>query len=367
MQNGPRGECSHMTDVLRRKLGASAAPKKTGVTLEALLRKTMPRDADAVLSLETAVSDFAVTMMENENLRESIGPYDLVYLLENKDGARGLAILDLSLTAAIVEVQVAGQVSDAPPPERRPTRTDGIVAGEIVDRWLDSGESATASAGLDGFWPLSGYERAPVPINRREVELLLEPVEFRVLEISLLLGAGDRVGQLRLVAPRVTPLLEQQENTTAARVRGHLPELPVALRAVLANIPLGMSDVRALSPDTLLPLPDGCLSHVRLETREGRLVQEVRLGQLDGKKAVRLLEHEDGAASSVPPPLSAAPLPAADAGAGPAELPAPQPAGEAALPDLPDLPPVPETGAPDLPELPDLPDLPELPELPDLP
>ncbi len=362
-----------MTDVLRRKLGATRAPKKAaGITLEALLRKTMPRDADAVLSLDVAVQSFAVSMMDNTSLRQGIGEFDLVYLLESQDGARGLAVLDLSLTTSVVEVQVFGRLSAQEPLERTPTRTDGIVAGEIVDRWLDSGEVAASAAKLDGAWPFSGFARAPVPINRREAELLLEPVEFRVFDIALALGRGDRTGRLRLAAPRIAPLLEQQENTTAARVRGHLPELPVAMRVVLARLPMGMSEVGRLTPETVLPLPDGCLGHVRLETRAGRLIQEVRLGQLDGKKAVRLSEDAEVPQPSLPaagkelpsgPELEGLPEPpAVDAG-----QPQTAPAGESSLPDLPDLLPLPEAGGGDLPDLPDLPELPNLPELPDLP
>ena len=361
-----------MSDVLKRKLGASRAPKKSsGITLEAILRKTMPRDADAVLGLDTSVTAFTAVTVEKRSLRESIGPHDLVYLLETAGGERGLAILDLSLTAAVVEIQVSGRVSEASPPERPPTRTDGIVAGEIVDRWLDSGQSAAEGAGLDGAWPLSGYERATAPINRREAELLLEPVEFRVLDISLSLGAGARIGQLRLAAPRAMPLLEQRENTTAARVRGQLPQLPVTMRAVIANLPLGIADVRNLSNDTLLPLPDGSLNHVRLETREGRLVREVRLGQLDGKKAVRFHQHEDEKVSATPLAMAAGLPQSLEDAEGLPKLPAPDHSaeGESALPELPDLPPPPEAGADamDLPDLPELPDLPDLPELPDLP
>lgn len=355
-----------MTDVLKRKLGASRAPKKSsGITLEALLRKTMPRDADAVLGLDTSVAEFTAVMLEKQGLRENIGPHDLVYLLESPDGEKGLAILDLSLTAAVVEIQVSGRVSEASPPERSPTRTDGIVVGEIVDRWLESGQNAAEAAGLDGAWPLSGYVRATVPVNRREAELLLEPVEFRVLDISLTLGAGERVGQLRLAAPRAIPLLEQRENTTAARVRGHLPQLSVAMRAVIANLPLGIADVRDLSDETFLPLPDGCLNHVRLETREGRLIREVRLGQLDGKKAVRFRQADEESASVTPSVTAVGPALSPKDSAELPELPAPgfSPEGQAALPELPDLPPLP-TGDAEATGLPDLPDLPELPELP---
>lgn len=339
-----------MNDVLKRKMSATKTPKKAAaVTLDSLMRKTMPRDADAVLSLDLLVNSFTIFALENAELREGIGPNDLIYLLEDKTGARGIAVLDPGLTAAITEVQVAGRVSEKPPPERAPTRTDGIVVGEIVDRWLDSAEVAAAEAGLDSAWPLAGFERQPVSISRREAELLLEPVEFRTIDIALDLGGCGRSGRLRLAAPRAVALLEQKMKTTAARVRVHLPELPVHFHVVLTRIPMSVSQVRGLAVGDHVPLPEGCLGRVRLETSDGKTIQRGRLGQLEGRRAVRL--SEDGTDEA--PGTALSPLPSARTPI-------------AAVPELPDLPGLPEpAGAPEA-LMPELPDLPELPELPDL-
>lgn len=60
-----------MSDVLRRKLGASRPPKKpSAVSVEALLRKTMPRDADAVLSLDLLVKEFTALSFDKAELIE---------------------------------------------------------------------------------------------------------------------------------------------------------------------------------------------------------------------------------------------------------------------------------------------------------
>ena len=284
-----------MSDVLRRKLGATRAPKKTGsVSVESLLRKTMPRDADAALSMELNVLAFTTTSLDKAELVAGLAENDLIYLVETGNGARGLAILDPGLVTAIIEVQVSGRISDKPPNDRVPTRTDAIVAGEIVDRWLTSAEEVVGAAGLDPAWPMAGFERMPGRLSEREVDLLLEPLEFRMTDIQFSLGGGAKTGQLRLAAPRLVPLLEGKETTRAARVRGHMPNLPVEMRAILARLPLGVTHARELKVDDLLPLPDGCLQHVRLETRQERLVREVHLGQLGGKKAVRLIDATSG-------------------------------------------------------------------------
>lgn len=352
-----------MSDVLRRKLGTMRARKKpSGVSVEGVLRKVMPRDADVVLSLDLSLLSLVAGAQEKSELLETVTENHLVYLVEAEDGARGLVILDPGLLAGIIEVQVSGKVSASSSEPRKPTRTDGIVVADIVDKWLATAESATAEAGLEAAWPVSGFERVHGILTRREADLLLEPVEFRTIEIALSLEGGAKTGKLSLAAPRRQGLIEGRDSTTAARFRGHLPRLPVELHAVLVRLPLAMGQVKALRPDDVLPLPDACLQEVRLETGTGRLIRKARLGQLDGKKAVRL---SDASAATATVPLQPA---VTGLAGGLGELDgmgasATEGGAEVPLSSLPDLPPLPDIDA--VPA--DLGGLPELPELPDLP
>lgn len=364
-----------MNDVLKRKLGVSQVSRQPGgVSVEAVLRKTMPRDADAVLSMDLSVLSFASALRDRSQVLAELPDNALLYLLEDDEGARGLAVLDPALVAGIVEFQVSGRVSQADPEARAPTRTDGIVVSEIFDKWLATADTALAEAGLVASWPINGFERAQRSLTGRDAALLLEPGELRCIDVILSLEGGAKTGRLSLAAPRRVPSVQGQgAATTAARLRGRLPDMQVGLRAVLVRLPHAVDAVRRLRPDQVLDLPDGCLQHVRLETRDGRLIREVHLGQLDGKKALRLLgAPASGSARLLPQPsqpdaaLIAAPQAEPDLPDLP-QLPdadAPDIAG-AATPDLPGVPDLPEL--PDLADLPDLPDLPELPDLPDLP
>ena len=92
--------------------------------------------------MDVSLQAFAAAVKEKGELLEAITQYDLAFLMEAEDGARGLVILDASLVAGIIEVQVSGRVSSAPHRQRPPTRTDGLVVSEIVDRWLATADSA---------------------------------------------------------------------------------------------------------------------------------------------------------------------------------------------------------------------------------
>ncbi|MCG6885527.1 MAG: hypothetical protein LJE62_17400, partial [Silicimonas sp.] len=105
-----------MTEVLRQKLAATRAPKRpAGVSVEALLRKTMPRDADAAVSLDISVTGFQSASEDKPTLLESLAPTDLVYLVQSAEGARGIVRLDKGLVSALIEVQMSGRVAPSPP------------------------------------------------------------------------------------------------------------------------------------------------------------------------------------------------------------------------------------------------------------
>lgn len=265
---------------------------------------------------------------------------------------------------------MSGRVSTAEAATRVPTSTDGVVASEIVDRWLTSATEAVEKAGLVTSFPAAGYQRANGILNKREADLLLEPGQYRVFEIELSLGGGAKTGTLTVALPIVRKTVHLPEMAKADGVRAHLPNLPVTLQVVLARLPLEIGKLRSLAKGDLLDIPAEALRQVRLESKNGKAVGSARLGQLGGYRAV-LVAGKDGGAPDMTAGL-----------AGVGALP-PMPEEGPTLPDipplpattaLPDLPALPVSGdmpaLTDLPDLPDLPaptDLPELPDLPDLP
>ena len=101
-----------MSDVLKRKLGAMQTPKPpVGASVEGVLRKTMPRDADAVLSLDVAVTSFSTGSLEKTDLLATLQATDLLitevrlsegrlkdsYRFEHRGSV--LTVYDLSLKA----------------------------------------------------------------------------------------------------------------------------------------------------------------------------------------------------------------------------------------------------------------------------
>lgn len=349
------------TLIRRKLLPARSANAPGGGSVAALLRKTMPRDADELLGLDLSVGSVALGEAEKTALIAGISPHDLVYPLEAEDGARGTCRVSPPLVAGLIEIQMSGRVSATEKPPRAPTRTDGILCGEIVDHWLETACRVAGEADLTASLPTAGFSRRSKVLDRRNAELWLEPVSFRTLSVDLTLD-GSKSGTLVFATP--SPMQAALPGGKyAAGMRRHLPDLRAEMRVVLARMPLSVSRARKLAVGDVIDVPLNSLRNVMLEGASGHLIAEGRLGQMGGRRAVRLVPPGGTETAGDALPFD---LPMADPEAGtPPGLPK-IPAGAKPPNGLPELPDLPE-GAGALPDLPDLPDLPELPDLPNLP
>ncbi|AZQ67429.1 flagellar motor switch protein FliM [Silicimonas algicola] len=337
-----------MTSVLRRKLAPSRpAAVPGGASVEALLRKLMPRDADRELRLDLMVGAVTLGTVPKTAVTDRLTALDLAFLMKGPGDTRGLCLMTPGLLAALTEVQMSGRVTRSAPPDRIPTRTDGIVVAEMLDRWMRSALEAAEEAGLTDILPFAGYARMDGVQPRRNVVLALDPVEYRTLSVDLVLGDDAKTGTLFFAMPVPRPLTVVSPQP--GRMLRHLATVPAPMTAVLARLPHPYGQARRLGVGDLIPIPVSALVNVRLETLAGKLIATARLGQLNGQKAVRLSSGGGAAAALSGPPISGA-------RAGLAGI-----AGATPFPGLAELP-----GLPDLPDLPDFPDLPDLPDLPPL-
>ena len=322
------------TSVLRRKLAParqSAVPG--GASVEALLRKLMPRDADRELRLDLMVGAVTIGTASRTAVADRMTPRDLAFLMKGPGEARGLCLMTPGLLAALTEVQMSGRVTRSEPPDRIPTRTDGIVVADMLDRWMRSAVEGAEEAGLAGILPFEGFLRMDGVQPRRNVVLALDPVEYRTLSVDLVLGDDAKSGTLFFATPVPRPAVSAAPSP--GRMLGHLPTIPAPMTAVLARLPHPYGRARRLGVGDVIPVPASALINVRLETRAGRLIATARLGQFNGQKAVRLLSAGGGVPS----------LPGVTTSRG-------------GRPDRPGL-----AASTHLPDLPDFPDLPELPPL----
>lgn len=297
---------------MQRKAGADRPEPDHGrVTPAGALRLALSRAAQEVLKVPLRAGDVAEARMTLGSMAESLPPAGLWVMLRGPGSAAGLVTLDASLLAAVLQALTAGKVTRSSVPDRAPTQTDAILARRFLTVLLETFaarlDSAPAARWAAGFQP-----RDRVPDPARLPHLLADTV-YRGLTVEVDI-AGLRPGALGLILPHDPPgdggAVAEAEAGPDPRLAAWQSALadkvmdsPVPIEAVLYRLELPLAELSRLRPDMLLTLPAQALSAVSLEGADGRRTGTARLGQSEGRRAVKIvalpqLREDDGAAES---------------------------------------------------------------------
>lgn len=281
-----------------------------------------------------------VTIAERARLADGLAALPetgLVAALEDRDGHRGLIGLSHGVVDALIEVQTTGKVEARGLPPRPVTRIDEALSRDFLDLSLAAWTHETTDH-EDRDWPERMSFGSAVP-DRRQLPLLMPDQGYHVLSATVALGEDTpREGTVVLLLPctgvarpagagpqaAAAPPLEQPDEWKAA-MEAAMQEAELKLDAVLLRTRRTLYQLERLEPGDLIDFGPAELASVRLETPAGRHVATGRLGQIGGKRALRLVAPvgtPPGAAAAAAaagaggPVAGLAALPASGAGAG---------------------------------------------------
>ena len=235
---------SEAASVLRKKTAPAKAVVPGSASVSAMLKKLMPRVADQAMALDVLVGDVKFGTAEKADVLEHLADNDLVYLMEDDRESHGVCVLTPGLLAALIEKQVSGRVSDSAPPDRVATRTDGIVASDIVDRWISGVEAAAVEGKFEDVLAFTGYTRRDGVLTKRNTDLSLDPVKFRTLSIDLSLEGGAKTGTLYFAMPQ-PKLVALDAASSKSRIHKHLADIEAPMTAILTRIPVPIERVKS--------------------------------------------------------------------------------------------------------------------------
>lgn len=274
------------------------------MTAARALGQALARTAQDQMALPLEVAAGAEQRMTLADLPEALEERALLALIEGPGEGLGLVALGQPMLAALIEMQTMGRLGPAPPPPRRPTRTDATLAAGFIDQVLRALEEALAAL-PDIRWA-GGFRYASFLDDPRPLGLLLEDTSYRVFNLTLDLGLGGaRRGDFLLALPAagrgpgprpVLPARPAAEvlapvdagDDWADLIEAAVLSAPVVLEAVLYRVTVPLSAVLALQPGMDLPLPLAAVDRLQLEGLGGRALGQGRLGQSRGFRAVRL-------------------------------------------------------------------------------
>ena len=256
----------------------------------------------------------SITPATLAELPEILPERGLVLVVEDAHGRLGIVALCPALLASVIEMQSLGRVTRAPLRERRPTRTDASICADFVNAILS--ELATEFAGLGGDG-IATYRHASFVEDPKPLDLMLDEVTYRAMRLDLRLGQGGlRDGAVLIFLPDAAaeiappPARAAGAPQTAPAAQGRdlsqaMRGVPVAVNLVLCRRQISLRELRALQTDSVLKLPAEAMSMVRLETEQGQLLAQGKLGALNGNRAIRI-GGASGGRKAPPVPVAAA-------------------------------------------------------------
>ncbi|OYU18722.1 MAG: flagellar switch protein FliM [Rhodobacteraceae bacterium PARR1] len=301
--------------VLRRKI-AQAGTQRLGAVAgggaERAFRLALARAARDAMGLALDVTQSAQDRLALAELVD-LPPDRALMLMLDQNGGDGLGLIVLSppLLSGLVEMLTTGRVTAAPPPNRRPTRTDGAMLAALVDAALAGLDTALADD-ADRIWA-AGWRYAGFVEETRTLGLLLEDAPYQVIRAEVALMDGAKSGPLILALPEraaasgnTAEPAPATDHSFSAHLAAQVDTVTARLDAVVGRLTLPLARLATLLPGETLPLPLAGIDRVRLVGLDGRLVGEGRLGQARGLRAIRLTmearaDGDKGADGTRPP------------------------------------------------------------------
>lgn len=255
------------------------------------VRLAVTKAANDTVGLVLTVKDMAEDKLQLDDLLATLDADLMLVGLDRNKALVGMVAFDVQLRAALLELQTVGSVVPAAAESRAATGTDKTMCDSYLAALLGSLPDAMAGGDFSG-WVDECVASSRIA-SARTAGLVLADGTYRTLRISVDLGVADREGYLLIVLPPVpnpsseTPVVKEERNWSA-EFRTSVSGAPATLLAHLHSFSIPLARAQGLEVGQILPLT-GCDVHsVRLLSTDGHVVAEGKLGQMSGKRAVRI-------------------------------------------------------------------------------
>ena len=270
------------------------------MSLGRALRLTAAKQADQMLGLALGMLGVTRKPTGIEDVAASFDATTLFLLMDGPGSQVAAAVLDAPLVAGLIQQQTMGRVTPVPQegPARQHTATDAALCAPFVEALL--GRAALLPEEQADRELLQGYRFGVWAADPRVALLALEAPAFEVIEMTLDLAAGARVGKLTLVIPVPVRVAAQEERaqtdsdgpphskSLADNVLGLHAELTIAL----TRLRLPLQQITALKPGDLLDINLSSMAQALVLDKSGRAISRGTLGQIDGIRAVQVEQQK---------------------------------------------------------------------------
>lgn len=281
----------HLT-ILRRMTGQRAEEADDNpLTSSRALRLALTKAANDTVGLILTVTSIEEETLPLDAMLDGLDQTLMLIELVRSKQLVGLVGLDTQLRAAILEMQTVGNLIDAAAEERPATATDKMMCDPVLHAFLKDLPQAVMGTEFEG-WPddIMVDQRLQ---NARAAGLVLDDRDYRILRLTVDLGVADRTGSVLIALPPVPTAGQMQPDIVEhqnwdSQFRANVSAAPAMLEALLHRFTMPLAQAQNLQVGQVVPLPGCTVNSVRLLTPDGLKVAEAKLGQVGGKRAVRI-------------------------------------------------------------------------------
>jgi len=255
------------------------------------VRLALTKAADDSVGLVLTVQSVAEEVTGLDEMLGILDDEQLLVGLAREGDLAGVIALDMEMRAAVLEMETMGAILAQPAEKRAPTRTDKMLCEPLLAEFLSAFPGAVLGTPLEGW--MDGILPGDKVRSARAAGLILTDGDYRIVRMTVDLGAAERQGMLLMALPLVQetappeaapPLPVDWEGA----FQDTIADAPATLQAQLHRFPVSLAAAQSLQVGSILPLPGCTVSSVRLLSPDGQVVAQAKLGQLGGYRAVRL-------------------------------------------------------------------------------
>lgn len=284
-------ERSHATLLRRMTRSQEKEVVENPLTSSRAVRLTLTKAANDTVGLAITVSSIAEEVTALDDVLASLSEDLMLVELRRNGGLIGLVAVDMQLRSAVLEMQTIGALVGAMADPRPPTRADKVMCDPLIAAFLAAFPTSVIGTPFEGWGDdvVLGEQME----STRSAGLVLDDRQYRVVRMSVDLGIADRQGLLVMALPLADQAADPApvpvpEVDWEAAFEEVVLDAPASLDALLHRFQISLAQAHSLEVGTLLPLPGCSVNSVRLMAPNGQEVGQAKLGQIGGKRAVRL-------------------------------------------------------------------------------
>lgn len=277
------------TSILRRKAADGRTEHQArAMTPNKALRLGLALAAEKGMDLALDVTDVRHVKLPHRAVEVTLDNESLLILLEGQNGEPGALAMDMQVMAGLVEFQTLGQVVPKPVTDRVPTKVDAALITPFLEDALMRYVRMLAEEGEAPYW-LQHYKFGAMMQDTRTLSLAMTAQDYHMFVLDVRLERGKKSGTMALLFPDVQVLINEPEEdaeTDAEKFQNGVKEASTVLTAVVGKISLPIAQIQSLRVGERLPLAEEAMQKATLEALSGEEIAEVRIGQLNGMRAV---------------------------------------------------------------------------------